>query len=58
MDIISMTKHITKYSVSPNNADSFPEIVLRAYNLATTGRKGGVVIDFPYDIQKTSINSR
>ena len=58
MDIISMVKHITKYAVSPNNADVFPEIVLRAYNLATTGRKGGVVIDFPYDIQKTSINSR
>lgn len=58
MEIVSMTKHITKYSVSPNNADAFPEIVLRAYNLATTGRKGGVVIDFPYDIQKTGISNR
>lgn len=58
MDIVSMTKHITKYSVSPNNAEAFPEIVTRAYNLATTGRKGGVVIDFPYDIQKTSIVGR
>lgn len=58
MEIVSMTKHITKYSVSPNNADTFPEIVSRAYNLATTGRKGGVVIDFPYDIQKTGIGSR
>lgn len=57
MEIISMTKHITKYSVSPNNAEAFPEIISRAYNLATTGRKGGVVIDFPYDIQKTSISS-
>ena len=53
-----MTKHITKYSVSPNRAEAFPEIVSRAYNLATTGRKGGVLIDFPYDIQKTNINSR
>ena len=53
-----MTTHITKYSVSPNSAESFPDIVSRAYNLATTGRKGGVVIDFPYDIQKTSINCR
>ncbi len=58
MDIVSMTKHITKYSVTPNHAETFPEIVLRAYNLATTGRKGGVVIDFPYDIQKANINSR
>lgn len=57
MEIISMTKHITKYSVSPNNAEAFPEIVLRAYNLATTGRKGGVLIDLPYDIQKADIVS-
>lgn len=56
MEIVSMTKHITKYSVSPNNAESFPDIVSRAYNLATKGRKGGVLIDFPYDIQKTSLD--
>jgi len=58
MDIVSMTKHITKYSVAPNNAESFHEIVSRAYYLATTGRKGGVLIDFPYDIQKTSVAGR
>lgn len=55
MEIVNMTKDITKYSVSPNNVESFPEIVARAYKLATTGRKGGVLIDFPYDIQKASI---
>lgn len=58
MEIVSMTKNITKYSVSPNNAEAFPEIVVRAYNLATMGRKGGVLIDFPYDIQKTNLISR
>lgn len=58
MEIVSMTKHITKYSVTPNNAQAFSEIVTRAYNLATTGRMGGVVIDFPYDIQKTGIGNR
>ena len=54
MDVVSMTKHITKYSVAPNRAESFPDIITRAYNLATTG----VVIDFPYDIQKTSVSGR
>lgn len=58
MEIVSMTKHMTKYSVSINNAEAIQEIILRAYNLATTGRKGGVLIDFPYDIQKASITSR
>lgn len=55
MEIVSMTKHISKYSVSPNNAEAFPDIVSRAYNLATTGRKGGVVIDLPFDIEKASV---
>lgn len=58
MEIVSMTTHITKYSVSVNSAETFPEILLHAYNLATTGRKGGVLIDFPYNIQKTSIIGR
>lgn len=58
MEIVNMTKDITKYSVSPNNVESFPEIIARAYKLATTGRKGGVLIDFPYDIQKASIIGR
>lgn len=55
MDIVSMTRHITKYSVTPSSATEFPDIVSRAYNMATIGRKGGVIIDFPLDIQKASV---
>ena len=58
MDIVSMTRHITKFSVTPNSAEEFPEIVSRAYKLATIGRKGGVLIDFPFNIQKADITSR
>jgi thiamine pyrophosphate-dependent acetolactate synthase large subunit-like protein len=58
MDIVSMTRSITKYSVTPNNGEEFPEILAMAYNMATLGRKGGVIIDFPFDIQKTSVASR
>ena len=58
MDIVSMTRNITKYSVTPSSADEFPEVIARAYNLATQGRKGGVLIDFPFNIQKTSITCR
>ena len=38
--------------------EKFPEIVSRAYNLATMGRKGGVLIDFPFNIQKADCNCR
>ncbi len=58
MDIVSMTRNITKLSVTPNNAESFPDIVSEAYNMAMIGRKGGVIIDFPYNVQKANIISR
>lgn len=52
MDIVSMTRHITKYSVTANSGLGFDEIVTRAYNMALLGRRGGVLIDFPLDIQQ------
>ena len=58
MDIVSMTKQITKMSITPNNVQSFAKNVEEAYRMATTGRKGGVIIDFPFNIQKTSIDNR
>ena len=58
MNLVSLTKNISKFSITPVNAEEFPEIVKRAYNTALMGRKGGVVIDFPYNIQKTDSNRR
>jgi len=58
MDIVSLTRSITKYSVTPNNGGEFPKVVSMAYNLAMSGRRGGVLIDFPVNIQKASIVGR
>lgn len=58
MDIVSMTRNISKYSVTANSCDGFNEIIERAYNIATIGRKGGVLIDFPLNIQQASITNR
>lgn len=58
MELVSMTRNITKYSVTANSAAGFSDIVTRAYNMAILGRKGGVIIDFPLDIQQTDIISR
>lgn len=58
MDIVSLTRSITKYSVTPSSTEKFPDIISRAYNMAMLGRKGGVIIDFPFDIQKADIASR
>ena len=58
MELVSMTRNITKYSVTANTSKGFPEIVSRAYNMALLGRKGGVIIDFPLDIQQADIIGR
>ena len=50
-----MTRNISKYSVIANTSQGFADIVSRAYNMATLGRKGGVIIDFPLDIQQANI---
>ena len=55
MDIVSMTRNITKYSTTTNSSEGFPEVISRAYNMALFGRKGGVIIDFPLDIQQADI---
>ena len=58
MDLVSMTRNISKYSVTANTSEGFSDIVGRAYNMATLGRKGGVIIDFPLDIQQADIVDR
>lgn len=58
MDLISMTRNISKYSVTANTIEGFSDIVERAYNMATIGRKGGVIIDFPLNIQQANIADR
>ena len=58
MDLLSMVRNITKYCVTPTSIDKFQEIVDQAYSIAMMGRKGGVIIDFPFDIQKTDCNCR
>ena len=53
-----MSRNITKYSVTANSSEGFPEIVSRAYNIALRERRGGVLIDFPLNVQQASIIGR
>jgi acetolactate synthase-1/2/3 large subunit len=49
-DIIGITRPITKHSFLVRNAEELPEIVRKAFYIATTGRPGPVVVDMPKDI--------
>ncbi len=56
MDVVSITHSITKYSVQVTDANMIKYELEKAYHLATSGRKGPVVLDIPMNIQRTEIN--
>ncbi len=51
VDIIGITRPITKHSFLIRNAKDIPEIVRKAFYIARSGRPGPVLIDFPKDVQ-------
>lgn len=55
VDIISMVKPITKYSVKVTDKEEIRYHLEKAVYLAKTGRKGPVWLDIPLDIQAAQI---
>ncbi len=51
-NIVDMVKPITKYSVKIETINSLPEEFNKAYNIATSGRMGPVLLDVPMNIQQ------
>ncbi len=51
VDTTGITIPITKHNYLVQNAKEIPEIVEEAFYLASTGRKGPVLIDIPKDVQ-------
>tara|TARA_B100001057_G_scaffold167125_1_gene167827 strand:+ start:832 stop:2577 length:1746 start_codon:yes stop_codon:yes gene_type:complete len=48
-DMIGVSRPIVKHSFLVQRAEDIPDIVKKAFHIATTGRKGPVVIDIPKD---------
>ena len=55
VDIITMVKEITKYSVMVTNKNDIKYYLEKAWYEATNGRKGSVWIDIPLDIQGSNV---
>ncbi len=51
-DFFGMTLPIVKHSFLALDANELPNILFRAFKIATSGRPGPVVIDIPKDIQQ------
>ena len=53
-DMIGVSRPIVKHSFLAQSAEDIPEIVKKAFHIATTGRPGPVVIDIPKDVSEPS----
>ncbi|MCD6591507.1 MAG: biosynthetic-type acetolactate synthase large subunit [Thaumarchaeota archaeon] len=51
-DIIGITTPITKYTFQLQSPEEVPRIVRQAFHIASEGRPGPVLIDFPVDVQR------
>lgn len=51
VDIVGMTRSITKYGVTVRNRKDLGKIIKMAFHIARTGKPGPVLIDLPKDIQ-------
>jgi len=54
-DITGAVESFVKYSYLVKNAEDIPRIFKEAFHIATTGRKGPVLIDVPIDVQNAQI---
>ncbi|MDR1497067.1 MAG: biosynthetic-type acetolactate synthase large subunit [Puniceicoccales bacterium] len=51
-DFYGITLPIVKHSFLVLNPEELPEIIFKAFKIATTGRPGPVVVDIPKDVQQ------
>lgn len=56
-DITGAVESFVKYSYLVRNVEDIPRIMKEAFHIASTGRKGPVLIDVPIDIQNKTIAS-
>lgn len=56
-DITGAAESFVKYSYLVKNVKDIPRIIKEAFHIASTGRKGPVLIDLPIDIQNATISN-
>lgn len=54
-DMRGATKSFVKHSYLVKNPDDIPRVFKEAFYIASTGRKGPVLIDVPMDVQKSEL---
>lgn len=54
-DVVAMARPITKYAVQIREPEDIVQELNKAYHIATTGRRGPVLIDLPMNIQRSEV---
>ena len=57
-DIIGITQPITKHNYQVNDIKDLPRIIKEAFHIASTGRKGPVLVDIPKNIAAESYSMK
>ncbi|MCR4961140.1 MAG: biosynthetic-type acetolactate synthase large subunit [Lachnospiraceae bacterium] len=56
-DVTGAAESFVKYSYLVRNVNDIPRIMKEAFHIASTGRKGPVLVDVPIDIQNATIKN-
>ena len=56
-DTVGITRAVTKHNFLVKSADDLPRIIAEAFEIATTGRPGPVLVDIPKDIQRNKTDA-
>lgn len=56
-DITGAVESFVKYSYLVKNPNDIPRIMKEAFHIASTGRKGPVLVDIPFDVQNAQLKS-
>ena len=54
---LELTKSCTKWNYQPHDVHELPEVLEKAFHIATTGRKGPVHIDLPKDVISNTLKT-
>ena len=58
MNSVTMYNSVTKWATTITDADTIPEVIAKAYKVATIGRPGAVLIELPEDVAKHETNAK
>jgi len=55
-EIVEMVKPITKFAKKVSSVEDLAQVLLECFKLATTGRRGPVLVDIPMNVQKEEVS--